>query len=65
MEIDRVQEPLRLRLEIRRGSDPIEGLLREACGDGRAFRGWLELTAALEAALATRSPGTDSEERPR
>lgn len=54
------EPPVRLTLDVVRGSDPIRGVIR---GHGRecAFQGWLELAAALDAALGDvgRPPETE------
>jgi len=44
--------PLRLKLELARASDPIEGRLSDEHGKRFPFSGWLELIALLEAAKA-------------
>lgn len=39
-----------LKLAVDVGSDPISGSLAQESGDPRAFCGWIELVAAIEAA---------------
>jgi hypothetical protein len=47
-------------VRIARGREPIEGGLTDHTGETRPFHGWLELTAALEAA---RNDGNRDEQR--
>jgi hypothetical protein len=42
-----------LQLSITPGSDPISGRLTGPDGQSRPFSGWLELSAAIEAARST------------
>ena len=43
---------LRLSMELERDSDPIAGYVSDASGRGWTFIGWVDLTNALEEALA-------------
>lgn len=49
---------LRLQLELRRSTEPIEGRLTDEEGETTAFSGWLELIGALEAARASAHPSS-------
>jgi hypothetical protein len=46
----------RLELSIDVGSDPIQGSVVVEAGAPQPFRGWMELTAAIEAARDRREP---------
>lgn len=46
---DAADDAVRLHVEIVRFSDPIEGRLVDCAGRVLAFRGWMQLSAALEA----------------
>jgi hypothetical protein len=54
-----IEEPLRLSIAVDRGSVPVSGRLTAGGGAERAFQGWTELFAALQAAIA----GDHEEER--
>ena len=45
-------ERIKLALDLDLASEPIEGEVRAAGGSSHLFVGWLELTAALEHAIA-------------
>jgi hypothetical protein len=45
--------PLKVALELDRGTGPIAGRLLRADGTAMVFTGWLELTQALEAVRET------------
>jgi hypothetical protein len=57
-----------LKLSIEPGSDPIRGSFALGAGPPQAFNGWIELTAAIEAARGGDetlgwSPGANEDER--
>ena len=45
-------EPLRMSITLDRGAVPVSGCLTPRRGPERAFNGWTELFAALQAAIA-------------
>jgi hypothetical protein len=45
-------EPLRMRIDMDRGSAPVTGSVTADRGSERAFAGWTELFAALQAVIA-------------
>ena len=45
-----VQNTASVTIELRLGSEPIEGALRIGEGEPKPFRGWLQLTPLLETA---------------
>jgi hypothetical protein len=51
--------PKRVWIEVDPASEPIAGVIHDGSGDGRAFAGWLELVALLEATRGA-APGRDS-----
>jgi hypothetical protein len=51
-----MERHVEIRLEVEPESDPIAGELRDSRGERSSFRGWLQMTAAIEAA---RSVGAD------
>lgn len=61
----RVQEPLRITLELEPGSDPIPGRLYAHTRPAHRFYGWLEFAAAIEAACNEGSRDADRGERTR
>ncbi len=54
----RVQQPLRITLELEPGADPIAGRLYAHEAREHRFYGWLEFAAALEAACKEGSAST-------
>lgn len=52
--------PLRVSIELLRGSAPITGRLTDAAGNVAAFTGWIGLMAELEAALTRPASEPDS-----
>ena len=42
--------PVLVAIELRRGGELIEGVIRVGQGEVRPFQGWLELTTLLDAA---------------
>jgi hypothetical protein len=52
-------DPVRIEVELERGSEPIEGLLRHAHGESVPFTGWLELICAIEGTKA-QLPGPET-----
>lgn len=48
---------VRVQLELETGSDPISGRLLDGSNGRHPFAGWLELMAAVDAALARRVDG--------
>ncbi len=50
------EELVRLGLELVGGSEPIKGSLVDGSGERRAFHGWMELAAVLEALLDAAEP---------
>ena len=45
-----VKDTAPVTIELRLGSEPIEGALRIGKGEPKPFRGWLQLTPLLETA---------------